>query len=160
MRLGPGERSTAGLCRHRMKGERHKISVDRDYTSALGLAVYCFASLEWNAVQCCDRIERGSIDKLEERTAGRVADTLLHLVNGLDASPTQRELQLAATDFRFLVGTRNNLVHAKPGMARDGSQGLYRHGDHWTIAEMESVADTFAACSKRLSQGLNGLPGQ
>ena len=142
-----------------MKDQRLSISVQPEYASALGLAVYCFASLEWNAVWCCERIQRGSIDGLEDRTAGRVADTLLHLVRRLGRSEDQLELKSAAAEFRFLVGTRNNLVHAKPGTAADGSQGLFRHGDHWTITELNAVADAFAACSSRINQVLNGLLG-
>jgi hypothetical protein len=140
-----------------MKDERLRISVHPDYTSALGLAVYCFASLEWNAVCCCERIEPGSIASLEDRTAGRVADTLLHLMKRLEQSREQIELQSAATDFRFLVGTRNNLVHAKPGTAADGAQCLFRHGDPWTVAELRGVADAFAACTARLNDALHGL---
>lgn len=142
-----------------MTEERLDISLNPDYASALGLAVYCFASLEWNAVRCCERIEPGSIDALEDRTAGRVADTLLHLVKRLDGSTQQLELQSAATDFRFLVGTRNNLVHSKPGTGPDGTGALYRHGDAWTREELESVADAFAASSARLEEALNGLSG-
>lgn len=143
-----------------MKDQRLHISVQPDYASALGLAVYCFASLEWNAVWCCERIRPGSIEGLEDRTAGRVADTLLHLVKRLESSEQKLELESAAAEFRFLVGTRNNLVHSKPGTAPDGSQGLFRHGDHWTIAELNAVADAFAACSIRLDHALHGLLGR
>jgi hypothetical protein len=140
-----------------MHDERLKIAVDPEYMSALGLAVYCFARLEWNAVRCCERIEPGSIATLEDRTAGRVADTLLHLVKRLGGSEEQIGLQSAAADFRFLVGTRNNLVHAKPGIAPDGRPGLFRHGDRWTLAELEGVADAFAVCSSRLGRALHGV---
>jgi hypothetical protein len=132
-------------------------SVHSDYTAALGLAVYCFASLEWNAVRCCERIEPGSIEALEDRTAGRVADTLLNLVKRLHASHDQLALESAATDFRFLVGTRNNLVHAKPGTALNGEQALFRHGDQWTVSELKGVAEAFAGCSTRLDRALNGM---
>ena len=142
-----------------MNDERLRIPVHPDYTSALGVAVYCFASLEWNAVWCCERIEPGSIESLEDRTAGRVADTLLHLVKGLKPSQEQLELEGAAADFRFLVGTRNNLVHAKPGTAPDGAHVLLRHGDQWTLAELMRVADAFAACSLRLDRAWHGLLG-
>ncbi len=138
-----------------MTDERLRVPVHPDYASALGLAVYCFANLEWNAVWCCERIEPGSIDNLADRTAGRVADTLLHLIGGLGHSVDQSNLQAAATDFRFLVGTRNNLVHSKPGTAPSGEQALFRHGDPWTIAELEGVADAFTACSVRLDQALH-----
>jgi hypothetical protein len=140
-----------------MKDERLKIPVLPDYASALGLAIYCFADLEWNAVWCCERLEPGSIENLEDRTAGRVADTLLHLVKRLRSSSEQTELGYAAADFRFLVGTRNNLVHAKPGKTHDGAQGLFRHGDPWTLVELEGVADAFAACSTRINNSLSGL---
>lgn len=140
-----------------VKDERLRVAVHADYASALGLAVYCFASLEWNAVQCCEAMEPGSVEDLEERTAGRVADTLAHLVKRRPETAAKLELQAAASDFRFLVGTRNNLVHAKPGTAHDGSAGLFRLGDHWTLAELEGVADAFAACSARLEKALGGL---
>ncbi len=140
-----------------MKNARLSIAVKADYASALGLAVYCFASLEWNAVWCCERMLPGSIENLAERTAGRVADTLLHLVGQIEGSSERSDLEGAAGDFRFLVGTRNNLVHAKPGTAPDGDQGLFRHGDQWTLAELESVADAFATCSTRLNGALHGF---
>jgi hypothetical protein len=139
-----------------MSEERLRIPVQPDYTAAIGVAVYCFASLEWNAVWCCELIESGSIADLDERTAGRVADTLIHLVKRVAASPEKTALEAAAADFRFLVGTRNNLVHAKPGSAPDGAQGLFRHGDYWTIAELEAVADAFAECSVRLNHAIHG----
>jgi hypothetical protein len=140
-----------------MKNERLRVPVDPDYASALGLAVYCFASLEWNAVWCCERIEPGSVENLADRTAGRVADTLLHLVGQLESSTEQVDLKGAAADFRFLVGTRNNLVHAKPGTAPGGEQALFRHGDQWMLAELEDVADAFTACSMRLNRALHGF---
>jgi hypothetical protein len=137
--------------------ERLRIQVDPAYASALGLAVYCFAILEWNAVWCCERMEPGSIENLEDRTAGRVADTLLHLVQRLNPSKEQAELRKASEAFRSLVGTRNNLVHAKPGTAADGEQRLYRHGDEWTPAELEAVADAFAKCGIQLGRALHVL---
>ena len=137
-----------------MSDERLRIAIHPDYTAAIGVAVYCFASLE---VWCCERIAPGSIDSLDERTAGRVADTLIHLGKGLPHSAAKTALEEAAADFRFLVGTRNNLVHAKPGSAPDGTQGLFRHGDHWTIHELEAVADAFAECGMRLNDALHGL---
>jgi len=138
-----------------MPDERLRVSIQRDYIAAVGLAVYCFASLEWNAVWCCERIKPGSIEGLEDRTAGRVADTLVSLVKQLDTTDDQTELHKAAADFRGLVATRNNLVHAKPATAFDGSQGLFRHGDHWTIDEMEQAADAFTRCSLKLNSALH-----
>ena len=132
-------------------------NVGSDYTAALGLAIFCFADLEWNAIRCCERIEPGSMEDLFERTAGRVADTLLHLVERVEASPEQIGLKQAAARFRDLVGTRNNLVHAKPGATNEGASMLFRHGDPWTLAELDHVAQAFSACSARLNVGLQGL---
>jgi hypothetical protein len=140
-----------------MSDERLRVPVHPDYAAAVGLAVYCFASLEWNAVWCCERIERGSIEGLEDRTAGRVADTLVHLVKRLDTSHDQLELHRAATNFRDLVATRNNLVHAKPASNSDGSQVLFRHGDPWTVDELEKTAVAFTRCSLKLNEALHGF---
>lgn len=140
-----------------MPDERLRVPIHPDYASAIGLAVYCFASLEWNAVWCCEAIEPGSVDGLEDRTAGRVADTLIHLVKRLNGSAEQCELEDAATDFRGLVATRNNLVHAKPAIAFDGSQGLSRHGDQWTMEELKLTADAFTRCSLRLNRALDAF---
>ena len=141
-----------------MKDDRFKIAVDADYVSALGLAVYAFATLEWRAIQCCERIAPGSIDALDDRTAGHVADTLRRLVaEALPDSPEQQALEATARDFQAFTRTRNNLVHAKPGSTGDGSQRLFRDGDPWTIEEMNAVADAFTACALRLETFLDGL---
>lgn len=140
-----------------MKDDRFKIGVDPDYTSALGLAVYAFASLEWNAVWCCERIEPGSIEALSDRTAGRVADTLRNLVKTLPETPERRALETAAADFQAFARTRNNLLHARPGTDSDGRQRLFRDGDQWTIDEIEGVADAFTECSMRLDGFLRNM---
>lgn len=122
------------------------ITLDPDYAAALGAAVYAFASLEWNAVQACERLEPGSMADLSERTAGRVADTLLSL-----ARKREPGLVDAATDFDALVATRNNLVHARPGLTAVGTPGLFRHGDEWTKEELRAVAGMFEDCAARLA---------
>jgi hypothetical protein len=131
--------------------------LDRQYTSALGEAVFEFARLEWLAVQCCDRIRDGSIEELSERTAGRVADTLLHLARGLGASPASEELRQAASEFRAYVGTRNNLLHSKPGFNAEGQERLFRDGDRWTIAELNAVAAAFRKCGAGLQSCFDHL---
>jgi len=140
-----------------MKDDRLKIPVEPEYISALGLAVFAFARLEWNAIICCERIQAGSIEELMDRTAGRVADTLASLVRTLPKSPGREKLEQAASDFQVYARTRNNLLHAKPGMDPDGRQRLFRDGDQWTIDEIEAVADAFTGCSLRLDACLAGL---
>ena len=140
-----------------MKGDRFRLAAEAEYLSAIGLAVYAFASLEWNAVWCCERIAPGSIDALSDRTAGRVADTLRHLVKELPASEGRKDLERAALDFQAFARTRNNLLHAKPGTTHEGHQRLFRDGDQWTLEEIEAVADAFTECSFRLNACLNGF---
>jgi hypothetical protein len=132
------------------------LSSDAEYTSALGVAVYAFASLEWDAIRCCERLRQGSIDELEDRTAGRVADTLIHLGKALPESEGQRKFRQAALDFRAYVGTRNNLLHSKPGVGPNGEQRLFRDGDMWTLDELPSVAVAFARCGDNLRAWLDG----
>jgi hypothetical protein len=131
-------------------------SPDHEYTSAIGRAVFAFARLEWLAVQCCEKIRAGSVEELSERTAGRVGDTLLHLAGELPASADRLELEGAASEFRAFVGTRNNLLHAKPGFNDQGQERLFRDGDQWTIGELEAVAAAFERCSARLEDWLQG----
>jgi len=138
-----------------VKNDRLKILVEPAYASALGLAVYAFAGAEWNAIRCCERIRPGSVDALMDRTAGRVADTLASLAGTLSHAAGRQELEGAAADFRAYVSTRNNLLHAKPGVDAEGRDRLFRDGDQWTIGEMERVADAFSACSLRLAAWLD-----
>lgn len=128
-----------------------------DYAAAIGVAMFAFASLEWTAVRCCERIAKGSIDALADRTAGRVADTLVHLARTLPSPDAQAALAKAAGDFEFLVGTRNNLVHARPGTASDGTPALFRDGDQWLLSELAAVAAAFTACQQALEQALRGI---
>jgi hypothetical protein len=37
----------------------HRISVDPEYTCALGYAIYCFSSLEWNVAWIIERLDPG-----------------------------------------------------------------------------------------------------
>ena len=131
--------------------------LEAGYAAALGRAVYCFASLEWTAVNCCERLQPGCMDDLSERTAGRIADTLIHLIKRLPVSAEHKALHEAARDFEALVGTRNNLVHAKPGRTAEGTEALFRHGDQWLLEELERVADRFTDCSRKLDQALAAL---
>jgi hypothetical protein len=128
---------------------------DHEYTSALGCAVFAFARLEWLAVQCCEKIRAGSVEELSERTAGRVGDTLLHLARELPSTSDREELEAAAAEFRAYVGTRNNLLHAKPGYNDQGQERLFRAGDQWTIRELEAVAAAFHKCSLRLQRWID-----
>ncbi len=139
-----------------MKGARHRISVAPEYVVFLGQAAYIFATLEWNAVWCCERILPGYIRALSERTAGRIAEKFVELASTLPAGPDKDECCLAAEEFKQLVKQRNALLHAKPGTAPGGEQRLFRRGGAWSVTMIEDVADEFAASSLRLNALLHG----
>jgi hypothetical protein len=140
-----------------MQNDRFRVPVEAAYTSAIGLAVYAFARLEWDAVWCCERISPNSINKLADRTAGGVANKLIELAGTLAASPQRIKLVQASAEFKELVETRNKLVHAKPGTDSDGGQRLFRDGQPWTVEMIDVAADAFTACSGRLNALLHGF---
>lgn len=118
--------------------------LDPDYAEALGQAVFAFARLEWTAVLACDRLKAGILAELDDRTAGRVADTLAALVRNQPAPLA------AAMRFQGLVRSRNNLLHARPGSDGTGRDRLFRDGDAWSIDEIHAIAQAFAACEAEL----------
>jgi hypothetical protein len=110
--------------------------------------VWAFAALEAAAIRLCERLQPGSLDLLDERTAGRVADKLLSLTLKEDSPKAARIA--AARRFQALVRSRNNLLHSKPGEAPDGKRKLLRDGDGWTQAEIEAIATAFDDCATAL----------
>ena len=114
----------------------------------MGRAVFAFAALEAAAIRLCEKLQPGSIDLLEERTAGRVADTLLSLTLHED-SPRAARIATARR-FQALVRSRNNLLHSKPAAGFDGQAVLMRGGDGWSIREIEAIAAAFDDCADAL----------
>lgn len=114
----------------------------------MGRAVFAFAALEAAAIRLCERLERGALDQLEERTAGRVADKLLTLTVH-EESPKAARIA-SARRFQALVRSRNNLLHSKPGIGIDGDAVLMRDGDGWSIGEIEGIAAAFEDCAEAL----------
>jgi hypothetical protein len=150
-----------------MKDDRLRVPVEPDYVSALGLAVFVFAKLEWAAICCCERIKPGSINDLPKmkKTAGGVARKLKLLARKLPASSEQSELYAAAVKFKKLVETRNELLHVQPGSTPDGAQRLFRNGLPWQVEKIDQAADDFTNCNDclvalwgRLPAALSRLP--
>jgi hypothetical protein len=141
-----------------MKGDRERVPVEPAYVSALGMAVFAFARLEWAAVWCCERIAPGSINNTLPRMAGDLAKKLIELAATLPPSSEQIELSAAAVDFNDLVlSKRNRLLHAKPGSTDDGAQRLFDGGRAWTVEMINDAADAFTACNDRLVVLSNGF---
>lgn len=140
-----------------MKDDRLRVPVEDVYVHAIGLATYAFATLEWSAVWCCERIAPGAINSLPNKTAGAIAKQFVKFAEGMSVSKDQADLLAAAKDFEVLVEDRNGLMHGKPGTDNDGGQRLFRHGTAWSVEMINDAADRFAACSIRLNSFLYGF---
>jgi hypothetical protein len=136
-----------------MSDDRLRVTLDAPYASALGLAMFCFARCEWDAVWCCERLQPGFIATIEpkRKTAGIIAKDLLRLVTSIADNDLRLHCQEIANEFDSLVLERNALLHGKPGTATAGAQRLFRHGSVWTIETVDALSDSFTRCQVRLN---------
>lgn len=97
-----------------MKNDKLRVSIDEPYLQALGLAIVCFARLEWGSVWCCERMAPGYVSGVGRKTAGQIAIDLRDLTAAHPNLTSVTDLTPAAAEFRRLVTRRNDLVHANP----------------------------------------------
>lgn len=135
-----------------MTDERFLLPIDTPYLEAVGLAVFCFARLEWDAVWCCEKIQPGYIHTVGTKTAGQIANGLVQLAANYSDVAIQASLGLAATQFKGHTKRRNDLMHGNPGTASSGDQRLFRNGREWTIPELNVLADEFTAAGGLLNR--------
>ena len=134
-----------------MKNDRLRVPVDPAYVTAIGMATYCFATLEWNAVYCGEKLSRGYVNTVAKKTAGQIAQGVASFAQLITDPNKQIRFQVAANEFVRLVVRRNNLVHANPATV-GGEQRLVRHGTPWLPSEIDDLADEFIACSMELNE--------
>jgi hypothetical protein len=134
-----------------MKDDRLRVPVDAAYLTAIGIATYCFALMEWNAVYCGQKLSPGYVSTVARKTAGTIGRD----ISGFDQLVTdqvkQARYRAAAAEFVRLVDRRNDLVHANPATV-GSDQRLVRHGTPWQPNEIEDLADAFTACSMELNE--------
>jgi hypothetical protein len=130
-----------------MKDDRLRVPIDVAFVEALGRATYVFATLEWNAVWCCERMQGNYIRELRRKTAGVIADDLVHLAQARPDPKVRTACLKPAQEFKRLVDLRNGILHGKPGSTPTGEQRLFRDGSPWTPAMIDDAADQFASCS-------------
>lgn len=137
-----------------MSDERERIPLESQYAHALGVATYCFAVCEWNAVWSAERLQTGYVGTVEpmRKTAGAIATDLLRLVNAMPDQALIAICRPPALEFKRLVEERNGLLHGKPGTAPNGDQRLFRHGQEWSISDVKQFSDQVAACSTMLNE--------
>lgn len=129
-----------------MKDDRLRVPIDGPYLHAVGLAMICFARLEWQAVWCSEKIRPGYIRSVRRKTAGQIAhDLIAHSDNHSDPA-VACSLGQAAAEFKRLVDVRNDIMHASLGTSPAGEQRLFRDGMEWTIPLIDDAADAFVAC--------------
>lgn len=134
-----------------MTDDRLRVSVEKSYAESVGLAVFCFAGLEWNVVWSCERLSPGIINSLADETAGSIAKQFTKLIAAVIDPHVNNRLSPLASRFEELVKVRNGLVHAIPATDTDGGQRIFRNGVPWTIETMNKAADDFTACSIELN---------
>jgi hypothetical protein len=132
--------------------------IEDTYAQALGVATFCFAICEWNAVYCAQRIKPGSLQQFlkDELTAGKIAKKLSDLVRNMPKSKERDELQSAADEFSDLVPLRNSILHGKPCSTTDGKARLSASAI-FEVRDLEEAADKFSDCSIKLNKLLHGF---
>ena len=128
-----------------LSDERLRTPVDAPYLHATGLALICFARLEWSVVWCCEKLQSGYLGTIQRKAAGEIANDFVEMTLAHADPDISSNLSLRANEFRNLVKRRNDLMHAKPGTASTGEQRLFREGTEWKIASLDALADEFAA---------------
>lgn len=136
-----------------MSDDRLRVPRDPDYFHAIGLAVVAFARLEWNAVWCCHRLQNDYIQTIEakRKTAGNIARDLRCLFLRISDQSLRAKAVPFADKFKLIVTDRNALMHGKPGTRSDGEQRLFRHGDEWTIIDINDFSDRCVRVGGRLN---------
>jgi len=137
---------------------RLRQPIEDRFAHALGVATFCFAICEWNAVYCAQRIKPGSLRQFmkDEFTAGKIAKKLSDLVRNMPKSKERDELQSAADEFSDLVPLRNSILHGKPCSNADGKARLSAEGI-FEVQDLEVAADKFSDCSHKLNRLLHGF---
>lgn len=136
--------------------DRMRVPVEDGYVASIGRATYVFATLEWNAVWCCERMKPNYVRKLKKKTAGVIAGDFEKLAGRFPDPAVRANTVKAAKEFSRMVEIRNALLHAKPGTADGGAQRLFDLGNPWTVASIDAAADDFAACSIVLNGLMHG----
>ncbi|NPD69035.1 hypothetical protein HN018_13195 [Lichenicola cladoniae] len=133
------------------------MPVDADYLAAIGMATYCFATMEWNAVYCGEKLKPGYVNDVSTKTAGVIANEILGFAPLVSGSIKQASYQAAVSELVALVKRRNDLMHANPATIGN-DQRLVRNGIALQISDINDLADDFTACSLKLNELLQHLP--
>jgi hypothetical protein len=136
-----------------MTERARRISVDPEYACALGYAIYCYCSLEWNVVWIIERLDPGYIRKIQWKTANKFSQGLARRIEkavGLEETLRAR-LSVFSDRFKPLTKRRDALLHANPSTATGGEQRLHYSGEtgviDWPLADVIAVSEEFESAS-------------
>lgn len=135
-----------------MTEHRLRQPIQKGYAEALGMATYCFAICEWNAIYCAEKLRPGTIVDINKKkfTAGRIARNLLSFSEGVSEADHRQRLVAAAKRFVELVNLRNAIMHAKPCTGLD-SKPYLSSSEIIRIEDLIDAANKFSACSIELN---------
>lgn len=134
-----------------MKDDRLRVPVEDAYLHAIGLAMFCFARLEWEAIYCCEKIAPGYLKNVSKKFAGEIAKDLAEKASSLPNQLIGEKLKDISEKYKNSVRHRNDLVHAKPASTSNNQQQLIRNGDFLSIEQINTWSDSFAALSISLN---------
>ena len=140
------------------------------YVKSLGLAVYLFASYEWNIIYIIERLEPGFVTEYcreNPMTSWKVwkrlekaleQDTGCHSVDKI-------EMESCCKEFNTLRIKRNALIHAHPITDIDGAQILNYQGKisrsisdkKWKIEDIEEFIEEICPARSRANKIQHGL---
>ncbi|RYH70114.1 MAG: hypothetical protein EON54_01735 [Alcaligenaceae bacterium] len=141
-----------------MSDERNRVPLEPSYAQALGAAVYCFGSCEWNVVWCCEGLQRGALNKIsrDKLTAGQIASMFTERVRNMPPSRSKLALRELAADFLDLVELRNSIVHGTPCTSPHGDQRIGHKGQIFEPTDLADAADAFTRCSMKANEFVHG----
>jgi hypothetical protein len=95
---------------------------------------------------------------MASRIVGRLVKQRLGMAEDLVLLASRRPApERPAKEFKRLVKKRNDVLHGKPGTAKNGDQRLFNAGQELKIADLEAIGDEFAVGSHQLNALLYGV---
>jgi hypothetical protein len=102
---------------------KRSAQTDDEYLALIGGAVYVFASVEWVVIEICRLLDpEFTHEAASAMMSGPIAARLRDALAALPGEPDRG----FGSRYSELVDRRNDLIHAHPATAPDGSQVLHR----------------------------------
>ena len=140
------------------------------YVKSLGLAVYLFASYEWNIIYIIERLEPGFVTEYCRKNPMTSWKVWKRLEKALEQDTgchnvDKMEMESCCKEFGILIIKRNALIHAHPITDIDGAQILNYQGElsklisdkKWKIEEIDEFTEEIDLASSKANNIQHGL---